>query len=102
MTLFCPKCKSLMFPQEGVLICRACDFEQLAEDLKIESVKEKRREKETMILDKDLATVPKTKIECPKCGFREAYYQIRQMRAADEPPTRMYRCVKCKHSWRES
>jgi len=24
-----------------------------------------------------------------------------QTRAADEPPTRFYRCTKCGHTWRE-
>jgi DNA-directed RNA polymerase subunit M/transcription elongation factor TFIIS len=23
------------------------------------------------------------------------------MRAADEPPTTIYRCIKCRHTWRE-
>jgi DNA-directed RNA polymerase subunit M len=26
---------------------------------------------------------------------------LRQTRAADEPETKIYRCVKCQHSWRE-
>ncbi|MCD6114052.1 MAG: transcription factor S, partial [Thermoprotei archaeon] len=39
--------------------------------------------------------------ECPKCGNREAYVWMMQTRAADEPPTRFYRCTKCGYTWRE-
>ncbi|MCJ2562923.1 MAG: transcription factor S, partial [Candidatus Thermoplasmatota archaeon] len=28
-------------------------------------------------------------------------WQLRQTRAADEPETRIYRCTKCSHTWRE-
>ncbi|WP_394325620.1 RPA12/RPB9/RPC11 RNA polymerase family protein [Candidatus Methanomethylophilus sp. 1R26] len=44
---------------------------------------------------------PETRITCPECGHTEAYYVIRQTRAADESPTRFYRCCKCNHTWRE-
>lgn len=38
---------------------------------------------------------------CPKCGHDKAYVVIMQTRAADEPPTRIYRCEKCGYTWRE-
>jgi len=40
-------------------------------------------------------------VECPTCGNNEAFWVLRQTRAADEPETKIYRCVKCSHSWRE-
>ena len=43
----------------------------------------------------------KEKAECPKCHNGEAFWVMRQTRAADEPTTRIYRCVKCSHTWRE-
>lgn len=39
--------------------------------------------------------------QCSKCGHDKAYVVIMQTRAADEPPTRIYRCEKCGHTWRE-
>jgi len=45
--------------------------------------------------------LPKTNVECPKCFHNEAFWVLRQTRAADEPETKIYRCVKCTHSWRE-
>ena len=45
--------------------------------------------------------LPVDKTECPKCHHNEAYWVLRQTRAADEPETKIYRCTKCEHSWRE-
>lgn len=38
---------------------------------------------------------------CPRCGHTEAYSWVIQTRAADEPPTRIYKCTKCGYTWRE-
>ncbi len=43
----------------------------------------------------------KTRVKCPKCGNMEAYVWIEQTRAADEPPTKIYKCTKCGYMWRE-
>jgi DNA-directed RNA polymerase, subunit M/Transcription elongation factor TFIIS len=52
--------------------------------------------------DVDTSKLPVSKeVTCPKCGNHEAYYWMIQTRAADEPPTRFYKCVKCGHTWRE-
>ncbi|MFQ5553256.1 MAG: transcription factor S, partial [Thermoplasmata archaeon] len=36
-----------------------------------------------------------------KCGNFEAMWYMRQTRASDEPETRIYRCTRCSHTWRE-
>ena len=62
----------------------------------------KRTEKaDTLVLDADTTALPTAKVKCEKCGHEEAYFQIKQTRAADEPETRIYRCVGCQHTWRE-
>ncbi len=39
---------------------------------------------------------------CPVCERDvEAYFELRQMRSADEPETKIFRCSVCKHVWRE-
>ncbi|HLC59151.1 MAG TPA: zinc ribbon domain-containing protein [archaeon] len=50
--------------------------------------------------DDDSKHLPKTKVICPKCDNSDAYWFMRQMRAADEPPTLFYTCTKCGHKWR--
>lgn len=100
--MFCPECKSLMFPSEGYFMCRKCNQKIKIEGHKATSLQESSKERETLVIEGDLDTLPKTKVECPECKNKEAYWVIRQMRAADEPETRIYRCTKCSHTWRES
>ena len=89
-----------MFPSGGVFKCSRCGTEQGADGAQ-QSFVTKTRDKEMMVIDSNAPTLPKTKVECPKCGHNEAFWVIRQTRAADEPETRIYRCCKCSHSWRE-
>jgi len=104
--MFCPDCGSLMFPKDGKLVCGKCGFTRGVSAKETANsrtaVKVNRdRPPETLVLDDVLDTLPKTRVECPKCGHYEAFWVMRQTRAADEPTTRIYRCVKCSNTWRE-
>jgi DNA-directed RNA polymerase subunit M len=90
-----------MFPNEGLLICKKCDIETKPGDDSEYKIKEAIQEKEVKIMEDSLETMPTTQTTCPKCGHNEASFVIRQMRAADEPPTTIFRCIKCRHTWRE-
>ena len=96
--VFCPKCKSLMFPKGNKFYCSKCGYEKGKSGSNI--VVEKQKEKETVFLEKQENLLPKTRVECPKCGNNEAYWVLRQTRASDEPETRIYTCTKCEHRWR--
>jgi len=111
---FCPKCGSLMIPRRSgdkhVLACLRCGYEEeVSEESSVgysirTRVTHTNKEK-TVILDEKVK-IPKVaptvkSVECPHCGHNEAYYWIVQTRAADEPPTRIYKCTKCGYSWRE-
>lgn len=39
---------------------------------------------------------------CPECGHDRASYELRQIRSADEAPTRFFTCAKCGHKWRDN
>ena len=39
---------------------------------------------------------------CPKCGHDKAYYEMKQIRSADESETRFFECVDCNYKWREN
>jgi len=46
--------------------------------------------------------MPTKKMRCPKCAIVvDTQYWAVQTRSGDEAPTRFYRCMKCKHTWRE-
>jgi len=87
-----------MFPKDGQLVCSKCGYGKKTEGSAI--LVEKQKTKETVVLEKKIDILPKTRIECPKCGNKEAFWILRQTRASDEPETRIYTCTKCEHRWR--
>ena len=98
--MFCPSCGSMMFPREGKYVCNKCGAKK---DLgaKPEIIVTDSKNRITTVIEEDTATLPKTRVVCPECAHTEAFFVIRQTRAADEPETRIYRCCKCNHTWRE-
>ena len=96
--MFC-SCGSMMFPKDGVYVCSSCGAEKGPG--KVQHFTTDSKSRETTVIEESAATLPKTRILCTQCGHKEAYFVIRQTRAADEPETRIYRCCKCNYSWRE-
>ncbi len=108
---FCPKCGTLMSVKNAdgrrVWFCPNCGYEeevnQSSQGLSLRT-RIQHSAKERLIVvrkDKKVEALPKTRAICPKCGYTEAYYWLVQTRAADEPPTRFFKCVRCGHVWRE-
>ncbi len=104
---FCPKCGSILFPEKkknGVyLVCRNCGYKTKEGSGKRMKVEEEIKRDSNVIISKgnQEEVMPKTRILCPSCGNNQAYWWMQQTRAADEPPTRFYRCTKCGYTWRE-
>jgi len=100
--MFCKKCGSLMRPINKKLQCTRCGAESEINAADRATITEKGRNSETKVIDGEgtQGTLPKTNIECEKCGHNEAYFVIRQTRAADEPETMIYECCKCGSRWR--
>ena len=107
---FCDKCGGLLIPKKKgsrtVLVCRSCGRTTSMKGPKKEfKVKTEMKHKDDAIVvvekRQQVDTLPKTVAECPKCGNREAFWWMQQTRSGDEPPTRFYKCTKCKHTWRE-
>jgi len=69
------------------------------------SVKKKKEalERNLIIVKKEdrISVLLKVKNNCPKCGHKEAETWQIQMRSSDEPATHFFRCIKCKHTWRQ-
>jgi len=97
--MFCPKCGSLLYPEGNEMICKRCGFRKEKDIERI--IVSKRRDLDSAIIEDDMQLLPKTNVVCPKCGHNEAYWVLRQTRAADEPETRIYTCTKCGYRWRE-
>jgi transcription factor S len=104
---FC-NCGGILEPQKKaknfVLVCRRCGKEHRRKisGYKLTSKVEDEGSAVVVVSAKEeQAALPKVKILCPKCEHTEAYWWSQQTRAADEPQTRFFRCVKCSHTWRE-
>ena len=108
---FCPKCGTRMRVKRvegGVkLICPKCGHEEFKKtkvlQAKYEVSPETRREALTVLTgeESEISTLPTTQVECPKCGYGEAYWWIIQTRSADEAPTQFFKCKRCGYVWRE-
>ena len=111
---FCPKCgMRLVLEQktandEGhvLLVCPKCGYKKPVtreEHITPRVMGHLEQERITVISEEQakIRTMPMTKVECPKCGNREAYWWMVQTRGADEASTQFFRCTKCGYTWRE-
>ena len=102
---FCSECGSIctIDHKQRCYVCVKCGkTEQLNEAISISRTIDD-TEKVVVIGQKDrkLSTLPKTKITCPKCENKQAYWWMVQTRGIDESSTQFYRCTECGHTWRE-
>lgn len=99
---FCPKCKSIMIYKGDKAVCRKCGYEKQADSSEeVVIVSKKNREEVPVIEGENIKTLPTVRVVCPACGNKEAYWWMRQLRAADESEVRFFRCTKCGKTWRE-
>ena len=102
---FCKTCANILVVKDFIdgrkLFCKKCnETSDLGEALIIKF--SKNEQKEIAVFNETDAEFPTTKVLCPRCDKEvEAYWAMQQTRAADEPPTRFYRCKECQHVWRE-
>ena len=102
---FCKRCGSLMIPMKkgttSMLKCRSCSYQIKRTIKKLKISEETPRKEGVIVLDKDNTMLPITDQVCPSCENRKAYWWMQQTRPNDEPPTQFFRCVRCRHVWRE-
>jgi DNA-directed RNA polymerase subunit M len=106
MVKFCPDCGSFCQPDpvKKCYVCPTCEWEEpLEENLSVSRDNNKNVEKIVVVSKKDrqLSTMPKTKMLCEKCGNNEAFWWMVQTRSIDESMTQFFRCTKCSHTWRD-
>lgn len=103
---FCPKCKGLILPKknvngDSVYECK-CGYTEIGGDTKFTTATKTKDVQDIDVPTGDVdERLPKCKEECEKCSNKEAYFWELQTRASDEPPTRFFKCTKCKHTWRD-
>ena len=98
---FCPDCGAMLLPKNGKLECSCGYTKDLSENNDDYELSRKVEAEETVkMIGEDVDMRSTIKETCPECGHDEAYYELKQTRSADEAPTRIFTCAKCKHTWR--
>lgn len=67
----------------------------------VEEVTQEQEESSKRLRGEESDTRATTTINCPNCGNDKAFYEMKQIRAADESETRFFECVECEYKWRE-
>jgi transcription factor S len=103
--LFCNKCGSVMMPkkekEKKIMVCMGCgNVNKSPETTTLKEIIPQQEELEVLQPD-DEKTLPEIEIECNRCKFDKAVYWFIQTRSGDEAETKFYKCLKCKHTWRE-
>jgi len=107
MVEFCPKCglpmREIKEKGKRYLICPLCGLKKEISDNIEDRLVIKAIEIDDRVIDEEamFKNAPTIKVTCPRCNNEEAWYVTMQTRAADEPPTRIFRCTKCGYTWRE-
>ncbi len=99
---FCPKCEVKLKKEGADLQCPNCGYVEgkvLTQQKKVIQ-KESIEALNVFAENEGEQTLPTIKIECESCGNDEAVWWMLQTRSADEPTTQFYRCIKCRHTWR--
>ncbi|MFB6129988.1 MAG: transcription factor S [Salinigranum sp.] len=102
---FCDECGSMMKANDGVWVCGNCGFEKDRDIATEQGMVTTQSQESSEIVDTSDVNAedmgPTTSIRCPKCGNDRAFWEMKQIRSADESETRFFTCTECGHKWRE-
>ena len=102
---FCDECGSMMKTEGELWICESCGNEQ-PRDVETEgTMVTTQGQQESEVVDTSDVDAgemgPTTQARCPECENDRAFWEMKQIRAADESETRFFTCTECEHKWRE-
>ncbi|WP_276271245.1 transcription factor S [Haloarcula litorea] len=103
---FCDDCGSMMKTEGDKWVCGSCGNETLRDEAaEQEMAVTTQGQEESEVVDTSEVDAgdmgPTTNERCPECGNDRAFYEMKQIRAADESETRFFTCTECEHKWRE-
>ena len=103
---FCDDCGSMMVSEDGAMVCTSCGAtDDRDEELAERFVSTEAQSDDDVIETEEGANFEgkptSNDVHCEKCGHGVAWYTIKQTGAADEPPTRFFKCKECGYRWRE-
>ena len=103
---FCDECGSMMHGDGDEMVCSDCGASQRKDRALADSFVSTEAQSDDDVIesspDADFEGKPTSEdVICDDCGHRKAWYTIKQTGAADEPPTRFFKCKDCGYRWRE-
>ena len=96
----------MMKPDGDVMVCTACETTTERDRTEEDEFVSTEHQIDDDVIESDESANFEGKptaddVTCEKCGHGEAWYTIKQTGAADEPPTRFFKCKDCGYRWRE-
>ena len=103
---FCDDCGSMMKSMGSKMVCSNCDRTVAKDEEKAAQFVSTEEQGDSEVIETeegaDFEGKPTASdVHCDECGHGKAWYTIKQTGAADEPPTRFFKCQECGHRWRE-
>ena len=102
--MFCPTCGNLVLIRSTIgsteAFCSTCPYQHRMNHVATTYVPLKKKKK-AEVLGQDWANANKISVVCDKCHNKMAYFFEVQIRSADEPMTRFYKCTKCGEQWND-
>jgi DNA-directed RNA polymerase subunit M len=101
---FCDECGSMMKTEGDKWVCPN-GHEKLRDSAREAQMVSTQAQEESEVIDtsdvdsEDMG--PTTNARCPECGNDRAFWEMKQIRSADESETRFFTCTECGHKWRE-
>ena len=103
---FCDACGSMMRPVDDQMTCTGCGTTADQDEDRAERFVSTTEQTTDDVIETSAAANFEGKptaddVTCEDCGHGVAWYTIKQTGAADEPPTRFFKCKDCGNRWRE-
>ncbi|MCU4719351.1 transcription factor S [Halapricum hydrolyticum] len=102
---FCDECGSMMKTEGDVWVCSSCGAEKpRSEAAERQAVTTQGQQKSEVVDTSEVSSEdmgPTTEAQCPECDNDRAFWEMKQIRSADESETRFFTCTECGHKWRE-
>ena len=103
---FCDDCGSMMHADGEEMVCSSCGASVPKDGSLAASFVSTETQTDGDVIesspDADFEGKPTAEdVTCEECGHGVAWYTIKQTGAADEPPTRFFKCTECGNRWRE-
>jgi len=104
---FCPPCGNLLLVESASsglrFFCTTCPYVcNIKKKIRTPIPVQKKQVDDILGGSDAWENVDRTFADCPICPSTEAYFMQIQIRSADEPSTRFYKCVSCSHTWTDN